>query len=165
VWNLATRKLIAVAELPDIARAVAFSPNGQLLAVGLGGTVRGDGRPDPREFTGRVVLVSYLRSQLRTVHVASNALDAVSALVFSPDGSRLLVASLDNSIYVYDVMNNFSLAATLSGHTQGVRSLDLSADGDYLLSAGVQEEIVLWSMKSLAQVDTLYIHRSKRIYK
>ena len=117
VWSLSTRMMMAVIELPDIARTCTYSPNGLIIAVGLGGVVKGEGRPMPREFTGRVCVVSYMQGLLRIVHIAHNALDAITCVVFTPDGSKMLAASLDQNIYVYDVLNNFVLVSTLAGNT------------------------------------------------
>src|SRR5437016_5862835 len=91
------------ARLDDDALAVAYSPDGNLLAAGAAdGSVRlfdpANGRP------------------LATL--AGHG-DAVAALAFSPDGSRLASASYDKTVRVWDVAARKEVAK-LAGHTNAV---------------------------------------------
>mmetsp|Transcript_8901 Transcript_8901/g.12323 ORF Transcript_8901/g.12323 Transcript_8901/m.12323 type:complete len:539 (+) Transcript_8901:1348-2964(+) len=154
VWGLEKRRLLTSIALPDVARAACYSPNGHIIVVGLGGQVSGDKRPQPRPLNGRVLVVSYLQGLLRIVHTAHNALDSISCVLFSPDGAKVFAASLDFNIYVYDALNNFVLLATLANaHSEGVRLLDISEDGKYLLSVSASHrEVVLWDLLRSAAV-------------
>mmetsp|Transcript_13866 Transcript_13866/g.18801 ORF Transcript_13866/g.18801 Transcript_13866/m.18801 type:complete len:412 (+) Transcript_13866:1108-2343(+) len=155
VWGLEKRRLLTSIALPDVARAACYSPNGHIIVVGLGGQVSGDKRPQPRPLNGRVLVVSYLQGLLRIVHTAHNALDSISCVLFSPDnGAKVFAASLDFNIYVYDALNNLVLLATLANaHSEGVRLLDISEDGKYLLSVSASHrEVVLWDLLRSAAV-------------
>lgn len=136
-----THSLLAILELPGRARSAAFAPNGHLSVVSLT-------RKDDDPFGGRMAVVSYLQGKLRVVYVASDAKEEITSLLFSPDGSKVYAASLDNAIYVYDALNNFTLLATLSTHSEGVVSLDISSNGKYLVSEGEKNEFLLWDLST-----------------
>jgi WD40 repeat protein len=61
VWDLLQHRQVANVVLVDIARCAAYNPNGQIFAVGLGGTVKGSDRPNPREHSGEIVIASYIQ--------------------------------------------------------------------------------------------------------
>ncbi len=143
VWNLETKKMLTMIELPDIARCACFSPNGQIIVVGLGGTVFGKNRPKPRPNNGHVFFLSYLQGKLNIIHSTTNALDFITCVSFSADGTKLYAASMDFNVYVYDALNNFDLCATFQGHSVGINFMDLSVDGKYMLTTGVTGETIL----------------------
>eukprot|EP00600_Ochromonadales_sp_CCMP1393_P002263 CAMPEP_0174977188 /NCGR_PEP_ID=MMETSP0004_2-20121128/13465_1 /TAXON_ID=420556 /ORGANISM="Ochromonas sp., Strain CCMP1393" /LENGTH=2877 /DNA_ID=CAMNT_0016228333 /DNA_START=290 /DNA_END=8924 /DNA_ORIENTATION=- len=152
VWFLDTHKMATSIELPDIARAVTYSPNGHLLVAGLGGEVMGDDRM-PREHRGTVVVISYLQGELRIVYTTKDAKDSITSVLFTPDGSKLLAASLDGNVYIYDALNNFQLLLSLTGqHKEGVRSMDMSESGQYVATVGVSNEYFIWDMGTAAVV-------------
>jgi len=147
VWNLKTHKMMTQITLPDVCSAAAYAPNGQIIVAGLGGEVRGgEKRTNPRDFDGKVAIVSYLQGVLQIVHIAGDATDAITSVCFSPSGNKLYAGSNDCNIYVYDPLDNFKLVNTLKVHGEGVVSMDMSQTGDYLLSAGADGEIVTWDL-------------------
>src|SRR5437764_2127129 len=94
------------ARLDDDALAVAYSPDGSLLAAGCAdGTVR---FCDPA--TGRPV-----------AKLTGHA-DAVAAVAFSRDGARLASASYDKTIRVWDVAGRKEIRK-LAGHGNAVRAV------------------------------------------
>lgn len=50
-----------------------------------------------------------MEDELRVVNTLSDALGAISCIRFSPDGNRMVAASLDGNIYIYSVLENFKL--------------------------------------------------------
>src|SRR5712664_2016864 len=103
--------------LDDDALAVAYSPDGALLAAGCAdGTVR---LFDP--VTGRPLAA--LRGHA----------DAVAAVAFSRDGTRLASASYDKTVRVWDVVAKKELC-TLKGHTNAVLAVAFLPDGRTLVS-------------------------------
>lgn len=68
--------------------------------------------------------------------------NVVSAALFSDDGERLISASWDKSLRVWD-MKSARSTATLSGHRDWVLAIALSPDGERIVSAS-QREIRVW---------------------
>lgn len=145
IWNLERHSMNTMIELTDVASSVCYSPNAQLIAVGLGGAVRGEGRM-PREHEGELVVVSYLQGTLRIVFGSKDAAGVLNTFVFSPDGAELYAGSEDGKIYVYDVLDDFKKLHELSHHTTGVRGLDISEDGRYLCSVGADNVLAVWDV-------------------
>ena len=143
VWNLESKKMLTMIQLPDIAKCACFSPNGQIIVVGLGGTVLGKSRTTPRPNNGHVFFLSYLQGKLNIIHSTANALDCITCVSFSADGTKLYAASMDFNVYVYDALNNFDLCANFQGHSVGISFMDLSVDGKYMLTTGVTGETIL----------------------
>jgi hypothetical protein len=48
----------------------------------------------------------------------------------------LFAGSLDKHIYLYDPLDNFRCLNILKGHTESVRSMDITADNAFLVSQG-----------------------------
>jgi hypothetical protein len=81
-------------KLGTMSRAVAYSPDGTLLAVGIGGRV---GIASNRDDGKWMVL---RESDLEKVHEAQPSARWISDIKFSPDGSILGVASHDAKVTV-----------------------------------------------------------------
>lgn len=71
----------------------------------------------------------------------------VTAVAFSPEGSKLASGSLDASIKIWST-NDWSLLLTLSGHTQGVTSLGFLPDAATLASGSLDRNVKLWNVSS-----------------
>ena len=97
--------------LDDYARACCYSPNGHLIAVGMGGDIGRGKRPKD----GTVVIVQTQKQSLDVVKELKNASEWISDIKFSPNGELLAVASHDNKVYVYDCLANFALKCACSG--------------------------------------------------
>jgi len=114
----------------EMVTALAFSPNGLLLASGAGYS-------DPtvrlwNPSTGEAIataLVGHSRY--------------VRALTFAPDGETLASASADQSVCLWRVPSG-ELISTLRGHEQEVRALGYLPDGSGLVSACKDGSIWLW---------------------
>ena len=66
---------------------------------------------------------------------------------FSPDGSRIVSGSYDNTVRVWDAMNGDELKS-LSGHTSGVNSVTFSPDGSYIVSGSDDNTVLVWDAMS-----------------
>ncbi len=109
----------------DEALALAWSPDGSVLAVGNG---------------PRIWLYDADFKPLRALEGHSAA---VRDLAWSPDGTHLASAGLDNTVRVWNPDTGAALA-TLTGHTDWVFALAWSADGTQLVSGGADNRLLLW---------------------
>ncbi|BAY25138.1 WD-40 repeat-containing protein [Calothrix sp. NIES-2100] len=108
--------------------AVAFSPDGEILATGdANGEIRlwqiDDGQPI-LTFKGHT---GFVRS-----------------IAFSPDGQILVSASVDKTIKLWSV-NDGKCLQTLQGHSDRVESVAYSPDGQLLVSGSYDQTLRIWS--------------------
>ncbi len=129
--NAARIAQIAILEyIPwDLALAVAWSPDGQILATTAGQAIH-----------------LYNAKTLKGIFSLSTG-SFTPALVFSPDGRRLASGSRDGVIRVWDPKEG-ALLQTLSGHRRGINCISFSPDGRLLLSAGDDAILRLWDLES-----------------
>ncbi|GMI35601.1 hypothetical protein TrCOL_g7595, partial [Triparma columacea] len=131
LWDLKARGLRAgesVLDLAGMARAVCYSPDGKLIAVGFGGSV-GKGR---QKCDGEYAV--YDAETLALVHKAKDSKEWIQDLKFSPDGKTLAVGSHDNTVYFYAVDKGWKLRSKFSKHSSFITHLDFSEDSTFLKS-------------------------------
>jgi hypothetical protein len=134
---------LPVGPLPPVA-AVAFSPDGKLLAAGS---------------YGRVTVWDL--GAAKPVKVLTNVLGAVNDLKFSPDGELLAVAggqpSARGDLRLFDT-KEWKLAHSLGGHLDTVSCVSFSPDGAKLLSASFDKTVRLWDVKGQKALHTFTGH-------
>ena len=67
------------------------------------------------------------------------------AAVYSPDGTKLVTASFDKTLRIWD-LNSGTTLRTLNGHTGLVLCLSLSKDGSRLVSGSLDNTLRLWDV-------------------
>jgi WD40 repeat protein len=124
--------------------AVAFSPNGKVLAAGTAeGQVRLWGVTD-----GQPLLT------------CEGHIGAVWSVAFSPDGRLLVSGSTDGTVRLWDV-NTGQCLKTLVGHTQQVWSVAFSPDGRLLASGSNDQTVRLWDAHTGQSLNTLSGHTNQ----
>jgi WD40 repeat protein len=134
---------LPVGPLPPVA-AVAFSPDGKLLAAGV---------------YGRVTVWDLTTG--KPAKVLTNVLGAVNDLKFSPDGKTLAVAggqpSARGDLRLFDT-KEWRLTASLGGHLDTVSCVSWSPDGTKLASASFDKTVRLWDVKAAKVLHTFTGH-------
>ena len=166
VWNYLTGQLVR--KIPTAGRAVAISPDGKTLAVGL--SPRGIELWDiANGMISRTLATSNsawsirfssdgnqllalagtefcalwdLRTNTPARQIEAQSLAKWSAL-FSPDGATIATTSSDQTLKLWDAAT-LDLKSTLRGHEHEVWSAAFSPDGNFLATGGKDSKVKLW---------------------
>ena len=148
VWDLETKRQKKYLDMGPSARCCDYSPDGQYLAVGFGGS-----RSSKRnKHNGAVRIYRADTEPLLQVCELKEAKQWISKLKFSPDGSILAVGSRDNSIYAYSVAQQFKRKSKFSKHNAGILDFDFSEDGKYIQSTCSAYELLFSDHSNGAQL-------------
>jgi WD40 repeat protein len=120
--------------LMDRVGALAFSPDGRLLATGSGEPSR----------TGQIKLWDVATGRLERDFADPHS-DAVLGLEFSPDGRWLASGSADRFARVLDLSSG-KVARTFEGHADHVLGVSWKADGRVLATCGADGQVKLWDV-------------------
>jgi WD40 repeat protein len=83
--------------------------------------------------------------------------DAVNAVAITPDGKKVVSASRDKTIKIWDFDTGHELK-TLYGHQDWVEDLAISPDGSAIVSASKDKTIKVWDLNSGHEIRTLAGH-------
>lgn len=125
----------------DNGRAVAFSPDGHLVATGSDDIVLWDAM-----------------TRTKLTHLKYTAV--VWSVEFSPDGRWLVSTHGDGAILVWDVAER-QLAANLNGHSGPVRAVTYSPDGKHIASASEDQTVIIWGAATVRKEAALIGHSSR----
>jgi WD40 repeat protein len=114
------------------SRSLAFSPDGQTLAIG--------------GFDHKIRLWEPKTDQVRSV--LSGHRDVVRSLVFVPDGSMIISLSFDGALKFWDVRTDREIDR-LEGLGQGIHAFRLSPDGSLIALSRLgrrERQIEIWDL-------------------
>jgi len=123
----------------------AFSPDGKHLAVGGG---------NPSE-DGIVEVFSWPAGEPLTKFDDHD--DSVRSVAWLDD-TRLLTASIDREIKLWDLETKAKPVLTFKGHSRSVDAVCLLKDGKTLVSAGVDQSVRVWDLESAKLIRSLNQH-------
>ncbi|MEO2088878.1 MAG: hypothetical protein ABGY75_05190, partial [Gemmataceae bacterium] len=143
VWEVETGRVrFTLRELENL-HAVRFSPDGSRVMVNEAYPSNRVKVWDARTGRPAAVLAGH------TNHITDHQ--------YSPDGTRIATASVDQTVRVWDVATGRPLL-TLRGHTSRVGSVVFSPDGSRLLSAADDRTLRLWDVATGQELGVLRGH-------
>ena len=135
IWSLSQRSLIDTIALAVEgnygANAMEVSPDGKFLAIA----------GDIEE------LLLYDLSTKRLAKTLYGHKSWVNKLTFNRDGSRLVSASADKTVIVWDIAAGTALIPPLRGHAQTVIEADFTPDGKHIVSIDEEGHMALWNLE------------------
>ena len=153
IWQLHDNTLRQTLEIGEPIESIAFSPDGQVLAIaGYNGKLTLRGVEDSS------VLGNFAVSKPGPGFLRGHP----SRIVFSPDGHMLAWAGPDHQIRLWDV-KAAKLASTLEHpHKQPINHVAWSPTGTYLAASSDDGTLVLWSMPDQQVHSVIDAHLSAR---
>ncbi|MGW8783682.1 nSTAND1 domain-containing NTPase [Streptomyces sp. NPDC055796] len=142
--RVADRRTTRTLTMPGRVRAIAFGPDGRMLAAT---STEGPVRVWDTDGHGVAVLPA------RTTDAR--------AVAFAPDGRTLAVAGADGTVRLCDPTGAGSAATELTGHTGRVDALAYAPDGRTLVSAGADQTVRLWDPVAGRQLAVLAGHTAE----
>lgn len=113
------------------ARFVTFNPSGsEIIACFVNGDVR-----------------VYNAKDMSLKESFRSSKNGITFITFDSAGQRMILAGSDKTITIRDAVSK-NLISTLSGHTDWVRSVDISPDGHILASCSDDRTVRLWNLDS-----------------
>jgi WD40 repeat protein len=133
----------AFTQVIDTARAVAFRPDGGVIAIGCGLPAR----------SGQVILWSPTGAE-RTRELIEQR-DEVEALDYRSDGGALLVGAADNKARWYTEMPS-TLGYQFDEHNGRVTACAFSPRSDFIFATGGMDKIIkIWDVRTHSNVANL----------
>jgi WD40 repeat protein len=83
--------------------------------------------------------------------------DSINSAAFSPDGSRIVIASYDGTATIWDARSGV-LIKTLNGHHDWVQSAAFSPDGSRIVTASKDKTAKIWDANTGGLIITLAGH-------
>ena len=147
LWSASnlTPRLTFTNSLVDRISAIAFAPDGQWIALADGLNGR----------SGIVRLVDPNSGIIKTSWRAHA--DTIFDIEFSRDSTKLLTASGDKLVRVWNVATHQEVA-TLEGHTAQVLGASFNSNATQVVSGGADKQLKVWDIATKERIITLGNH-------
>jgi WD40 repeat protein/DNA-binding CsgD family transcriptional regulator len=126
--------------------AVAFSPDGALLAIG--------------DAESKIHL--WQMADSKPLLTCEGHTSWIRSIAFSPDGQLIASGSDDRTVRLWDV-NTGQCCKTLQGHRSWVRSVTFSPDGQLIASGSEDHAVRLWDATT-GQCRTVLLGHARHVY-
>ena len=143
MWLYNANNLDEIGLLEKYARAIAFSPDGELLA---------SAQLDSGVFLWNI----QRKKQVGSLQPEFGAIPTMS-IAFSPDGKLLASGNWDKTVRLWDV-DKEKQVAVLQGHTDWVSSVAFNPDGKLVASGSNDKTVRLWDVQKQEQAGVLEGH-------
>ncbi|NJK37185.1 MAG: AAA family ATPase [Oscillatoriales cyanobacterium SM2_3_0] len=154
LWKLDGTPIRTLVGHQGRVQSVQFSPDGKTLA-----SAGWDRKIKLWKLDGKVLHT--LKGHCETGN--SNAEDPQPCLIryvsFSPDSQRLVSASSDRTLKLWDVIQGQEIAGFKGQHNDEVLSANFSPDGEIIASSSKDRTIKLWNAANGALLQTLISHQ------
>jgi Planctomycete cytochrome C/WD domain, G-beta repeat len=145
LMSLPDRKWIAtLAGHADLVRAIAFSPDGNWLAIAGG----------PSGRFGEIKVWDVHQPKPKLLSTIHGHRDTILAIAFSPDGKSIASASYDKLVKVWDV-NTGKQLKSLKEHSDAVYAVAFMPDGKRLVSAAGDRTLKVWDVAAGTRLTTI----------
>eukprot|EP01043_Picozoa_sp_COSAG02_P040388 COSAG02_NODE_3266_length_7057_cov_12.370078_6_plen_428_part_00 len=156
LWNVATGECEQTLEgHSDWVMSAGFSPDGTKVVSCSRDPCAGifdDDDADERD--NRLRIWNAVTGECEQVLGHSDEFESAG---FSPDGTKVVSASLDKTVWLWNVATG-ECEHTLAGHSSYVRSSEFSPDGTKVVSASDDETLRLWNVATGECEQTLAGH-------
>ena len=143
LWDLETGESRTLTEHGGIVAAIAFSPDGRLLASAS------------RDRTVRITALEAGGGEATRIFTGHT--DDIETVTFSPDGRRLASAGLDGTVRLIDLERGQQ--QVLGGAKLMIERLAFSPDGEWLAAGTQDQDMRLWKVGG-EEVTVLAGHRN-----
>lgn len=145
VFDAAGKRLRTLTGLSDVVRALAFSPDGNVLAAA--GGVPGQGG-EIRFWDANTGML------LKTVQGHT---DCIYGFAWRPDGKQFVTTSYDKTIRLWDA-EKYTMTAELKEHAEAVYAAAYSSNGKFLATSSADRSIRVWDAATGNRLYTLAGH-------
>ena len=134
---------LAKSQFVNRVLALAFSPDGKLLATGGGEPSR----------SGELILWNVDNRSINHQFVDAHS-DTVFSIDFSRDGKYLISGAADKFVKQFDIATHKHVRS-FEGHTHHVLGVSWKGDGSRIASAGADNAIKIWNVETGEQHRTI----------
>ncbi|CAH8566869.1 unnamed protein product [Dicrocoelium dendriticum] len=161
LWDSLSKQAVWMKEINDPIHCACFYPgvtsNGVLADGDCELADLSSGSPHLvalGSVSGRWLIMDTTRREIVAAH-SDGIGEQIQCIAYSPDGQYIALASRDNFIYVYQVLENgrkYSRVGRCSGHSSFVLHVDWSFDSRYLRSCSGDYELLYWTASDCRQI-------------